>query len=143
MLGTAEYELNAGVLMFDAHYNLLEKGEIYLNLSIANTDAAFDSLMLGFADDVPLELFPDGLPGPGDDATSPLHYGDYDFSAIHTYSDLDYTEYRATLGFEYKVLPNLGLFTAMSYFDIDDTAVYLQDATGSVTMLSGGLTWYF
>ena len=49
-----------------------------------------------FADDVPTELFPDGLPGPGDDPTAPVAYADYDFSQVNTYSDLDYTELRAT-----------------------------------------------
>jgi hypothetical protein len=41
------------------------------------------------------------------------------------------------------VQKNLGLFGSVSRYDLDDDAVYLRDATGSVTLVVGGMTWSF
>jgi hypothetical protein len=125
-------------------WNLSEKSEISLAGSLARSDAGFDPLVMAFAANAnsPLNTeYPD-LPGPGPDA-GPLAFHDYDFSGIDHYSDLDYTEVRTTLGFRHQVRPAFGMFGAVSYYDLQDDEPYLQDATGSVVLLSGGLTWSF
>jgi len=96
-----------------------------------------------FAADVPLELFPDGIPGPGEDPTSPLPVHDYDFTGVSAYSDLDLTELRATLGLNHRFSSAARLFAAVSLYDLDDSQPFLQDATGSVMLVTGGLTWSF
>lgn len=98
---------------------------------------------MAFAADVPTQLFPGGVPGPGADAGSPLPVHDYDFGVISDYSDLDYDELRATLGLDYGLTPGARLFAGVSYYDLDDSQPYLQDATGSVLLVSGGLTFNF
>ena len=110
----------------------------------------FDTVFLEFAglENANPDAFPGGqLPGPGFDDPDegwPISYGDYtSMNLIHEYSDLDYSETRSSLGFNYMVSPNLGLFGAVSLFDLDDDAPYLQDATGSVEIYSGGFTWTF
>lgn len=129
--------------MLDARWKFHERGEIYLTGSMTTTDAGFDSITFVPNDDVDMTLFPDGLPGPGDDPTSPLHYADYDFSGIHEYSDLEYDEARATLGFTYKTREAIGFYGAVSLYDFSDDDPYIQDGTGSVTVVNGGLTWSF
>ena len=100
-------------------------------------------LNMTFAADVPIELFPDGVPGPGEDPTSPLPVHDYDFTGVGDYSDLDYTELRATLGLNHKFSAGTQLFAAVSLYDLDDSQPFLQDGTGSVMLLTSGLTWSF
>lgn len=39
--------------------------------------------------------------------------------------------------------PSVKLFGAVALYDLDDSEPYLQDTTGSVTVVSGGITWMF
>jgi hypothetical protein len=134
--------------VFDARWIFSDKGEIYLNGSLAHTDGSFDTLHVHQYADVPIDLIdpdddPGSLPGPGDDTGSALTFHDYDFSDVRNYSDLEYDELRVTLGASYEVRPSVGLFGAVSRYDLDDDAPYLQDVTGAVTIVSGGITWSF
>ena len=142
--------------MLDAVWTLSDKGEIYFNGSLTQTDAAFDALTVAAAFDVPTQLFPGGqLPVIGPDPT--LGNGRVDdldfteFDQVHDYSNLDYTELRTTLGFRYQINDALGLFASVSRYDLEDDEPMFEnpvglpdmDATGSVTLVSGGLTWSF
>jgi hypothetical protein len=100
---------------------------------------------MAFSDSDAAELFEGVLPGPGEeDEGALLVDADYQsFDVIHQYSDLDYSEIRTTLGFNYRLSPNMGIFGAVSRYDLDDDAPYLQDSTGSVEIYSGGLTWTY
>ena len=120
-----------------------KSGEVYLTASYTTTEAEYASLTGRFSADVPTELFPDGVPGPGEDPNAPIEFADYDISEIHEYSKLDYNELRASLGVRSDIARGVGPFGAISYYDLTDDSPYLQDATGSVTLLSGGLTWSF
>jgi hypothetical protein len=109
--------------------------------------AIFDDDSISYDDDLIDLVDPDAdpgeLPGPGDDTGSVLTDHDYDFSEVHEYSDLEYTEIRATLGFRYQLNPTVGLFASASLYDVDDDNPYLQDATGSVELYRAGLSWSF
>ena len=59
--------------------------------------------------------FPDGLPGPGVDPTSPLHWSDFNFSKANQYSDLEYKKFRSRLGANYLVHTGIRLFASISY----------------------------
>ena len=72
--------------MTDLTYNINQTTQSYLNGSYALSDAAFNELVNVFADDVPTEFFPDGVPGPGPDPNAPLNFADYDLSPINEYS---------------------------------------------------------
>ena len=110
-----------------------------------------DDWVMTPADDVPLELFPDGLPGPGPDPTAPISFSDFDFSAVAGYSDIDYTELRTTLGVNYDVSKAVRLFGGVSYYELDDNApLYANDhglrawdQSGDVLRVSGGAVWRF
>ena len=141
MLSDTTYDLDTLVLLFNLRWAFLERGEIWLDLSWARSDAMFDTLEMVAADDVPTVLFPDGLPGPGLDPTAPVAFSDFDFSEVNEYSHLEYTEMRSTLGIRYQVYRRLSLYGAVSYYDLDDDNPYLQDATGDVTVVTTGLSW--
>ncbi len=144
-------EQNANVFLADFRFALFERGELFLTGTYTQTDAGMDPWVANFADDVPTELFPDGLPGPGPDPNAPIAFGDYDFSEVNTYSDLDYTELRATLGFNYNLSQHVRLFGGISYYDLEDNAPFYEnqsgipmwDQSGDVTRISGGAVWKF
>ena len=115
---------------------------------MTKTEAEFETLQMVEHDDVPIgEIDPDAspgeLPGLGPDTGSRLRFHNYDFSEVHDYSNLEYTELRTTLGANYRVTQAARLFGAVSLFDLDDEQPYIQDATGAVTLVSGGVTWTF
>ena len=107
----------------------------------------FDDDSISYDDDlidlVDPDADPGSLPGPGPDDGSALRFHDYDFSEVHEYSELEYTEIRATAGLRYKLNEKLGVFASASLYDVDDDNPYLQDATGSVSIYRGGLSWSF
>lgn len=140
--------MNADVALLDLRWIVGERGEVFLSNSFARTDAAFDTLRMRFASNADPASFGGVLPGDGDDPGSPLEFHDYvgvesGFGIIHEFSELEFTQLRSTLGFDYRVNPNLGVFSAVSYYDLDDEGIFLQDATGSVVLLSGGFSWVF
>lgn len=115
-----------------------------LTASWAQTAAGFNSLMTVAAPDVPLNLFPGGvLPGPGEDVGSPLHYADYDLSEIHEYSDLSFNEVRISLGARQTIARHMGVYGALSFYNVNDDDPYLEDYSGYVTLVSAGLSWMF
>ena len=129
--------------MTDFTFQINPRNELYLNGSYALTDAAFNQLVNVFAEDVPTEFFPDGLPGPGEDPNSALRFHDYDLSPINEYSKIELEQLRLTLGYRFQVFKNMGLFAAVSYWDVEDNQPYIEDYTGEVTLLQGGFNWNF
>ena len=117
---------------------------MFLTGSVTATDAKFGTLMMDLASNANPDAFPDGLPGPGEDEESPLLFHDYQgLSELGGYSDLEYLEYRTTLGLRYQAGRNVQAFAAVSYYNLEDDAPYLQDATGSVGILTAGLVWSY
>ena len=136
------------MLILDLRYKFSDRGEFFINASLADTEAFFDRLTLVPFSDVPIDRIdpdaaPGELPGPGPDDGSALRFHDYDFSEVHTYSDLEYGELRTTFGINFEINETVGVFASYSYYDVDDKRPYLQDATGSVDLVAGGLTWTF
>jgi len=127
----------------DFTFHINKSNEIYLNGSYALTEAAFNQLVNVFTDDVPTQFFPDGLPGPGPDPNSPLHFADYDLSPINEYSNIELEQVRMTLGYRLQVFRNMGFFAAVSYWDVEDNQPYIENYTGEVTLLQGGFNWNF
>jgi hypothetical protein len=117
---------------------------LFLAGSVTSTDASFGTLLMEFADNAFPAAFPEGLPGPGEDLGSPLLFHDYEsMSELGTYSDLEYLEYRTTLGVRYQTGQHVQAFASVSYYDLEDDAPYLQDATGSVGIFAAGLVWSY
>ena len=136
------------MLIFDVRYKFSDRGEFFVNASLADTDAEYGRVTLVPFSDVPIDLIdpdaaPGELPGPGPDTGCVLRFHDYDFSEINENSALEYSELRATFGINFDINDTVGLFASYSYYDVDDKRPYLQDVTGSVDLVSGGLTWSF
>jgi hypothetical protein len=131
-------------LLFDVRWNYTDRGEVYFTTSWVDSRAGFGSLMTGPSYDVPMNLFPDGLPNPGEDQNlADLEFHDYDFSQVHEYSDLRFTEVRATVGLRHQVARHTEVFGSATVYDLTDEAPYLQDVSGRVELYVAGLTWTF
>ena len=108
------------------------------------SEAEFQSLSLYAQEpDVINAFFLNGLPGPGPDPGSPLHFSDFDFSEVNQYSNLDYTEFRSRVGANYLVHSGIRLFASIGYADVQDNDPYLQDLAGSVLLGRLGAVWSF
>ncbi len=52
-------------------------------------------------------------------------YADYDYSNIHTYSDLDQSYLELKLGGEFDLNDNLGIFADADYLDFSDDELWV------------------
>jgi len=130
--------------MFDVRWDYTENGQMYFKTTWADSGAAFNPLEMEPASDVPMNLFPEGLPNPGeDDNLADLEFHDYDFSRIDDYSDLRFTEVRATVGLTHKVTSFMEVFGSASIFDVNDNDPYLESLSGRVALFVAGLNWTY
>ena len=130
--------------MTDFNFQINPNNELYLNGSYALTEAGFNQLVNVFSDDVPTEFFPNGLPGPGDDGPdATLRFSDYDMSPINEYSNIELEQIRVTLGWRLKIMKSMGIFAAVSYWDVEDNQPYIENYSGEVKLVQGGFNWTF
>jgi len=144
--------------MLDARWNFSKKSEVYLTAMVAQTDAAYSNLAMAWAtrsSDPPLSSpgeFPNGdLPyvppdqvGNDPPGTAPLIWSNIvDLNYMNQYSDLDYLQIQTAIGTRFQMTENIGFFGEAAYYDLTDDQPYLQDAAGSVGLLTAGFIWSF
>jgi hypothetical protein len=54
-----------------------------------------------------------------------LEHGDYDYSQVYTYSDIDQNYYQLGLGGTYAFAQSAGLFADLTYIDFSDDQVWV------------------
>jgi hypothetical protein len=67
----------------------------------------------------------------------------YDFSQVHTYSDLDTTRIDATFKMDYSFADDLWAMFMYRYSDFADDAPYMYDTSGTFDWVSVGVGWNF
>ena len=150
MSGTTN-EFNANVFILDARWNFSKKSQVYLTATVSQTDAAFSNLAMAWAtnDSPPPVMFDppypnDELPNEGTVGTAPLPWTNIEgLNNSNSYSDLDCMEVRTSIGTLFQMTENIGFFGEASYWDVSDDQPYLQDASGSVGLLTAGFNWTF
>ena len=139
-----QYDLSANTLMLQVNWNYTKRGKFTFNTSWVDSQAGFRSLTTTASADAPMDLFPGGeLPGPGEDPGSPLHFADYDLSHINEYSDLSFTEIRASTGIRHQLTRFMDIYGNVAIYDLSDNDPYRQDASGRVELYTAGLYWTF
>jgi hypothetical protein len=119
-----EYKSNSDVFLAGFNYVPRENHSVSCNLSYTTSDAAFDTVE---------------FPEPAE--TSAL--GWYDFSRINTFSDLRIKQFDLLLTSRHGLTEHLGLDLGFAYKDYNDEEIYLFDGTGSLYLLSAGMTYSF
>ena len=73
-----------------------------------------------------------------------VDHADYDFSAVHTYSDLDFKQLEVTGRADREVSENVSLYLGVSYFDLQDGEPYVYgDQDGNVLFTQAGFKTRF
>ncbi|MEW6337414.1 MAG: hypothetical protein ACOY3Y_21540 [Acidobacteriota bacterium] len=72
-----------------------------------------------------------------------LHYGTYDLSEVHTYSDLDSTMWDVTAHADLKLTSSLWGTASYTRLDYQDDAPYVENQTGSLDIVQVALRWTF
>jgi predicted porin len=78
-----------------------------------------------------------------DPATSGMAMYDYDFTKVHTYSDLDIKKWDVSLGGTYQLTSRFSLSAGINYLDYDEDTTYLADESGSAYVAMLNLTYWF
>lgn len=69
---------------------------------------------------------------------------DYDYSQISQYSDLDYSQVNATVGFNWLAAKNRSVYGTVTMFDLTDDQPYVYgDMTGKLMQYAAGMTVNF
>ena len=70
--------------------------------------------------------------------------GDYDFTSVHTYSDLDYTQTEITSRVTRAIRTGSSVWVEAAWYDLaDDEPWVYGDVGGSVLVTAAGLTHTF
>jgi hypothetical protein len=73
-----------------------------------------------------------------------LDHMDYDFTQMHTYSKVDFSLWRLTLGADYRVSDTWKAMLDVNYATLDDQAQYVYGSeTGSYYMIRAGARMNF
>ena len=67
----------------------------------------------------------------------------YDFSQVHTYSDLDTTRLEGTVDARYSIRDDFWLTLLFRHIDYDDDAPYMYDTSGTLQLYTMALGWSF
>ena len=66
---------------------------------------------------------------------------DYDFSKVHEYSDLDYSQLNGTLGVNYKLDKRAKVYGSVNLMDLQDDQEYVYgDLSGMIVTYAAGMT---
>jgi hypothetical protein len=117
-----DYETKSNVFFMNAGWTPSERFKLFLEGVVTMSEASFDPFAL-----------PEPEEAPGN--------GDYDYSMVNTYSDLDYTQVEATLGGNYAIGEKTHVYGSVTLMDLQDDEEYVYgDLSGTLTMYATGLT---
>ena len=123
-----DYETNSDTLMAGIRFEPAERFDIGLGLSWTQADAAMD----------PFDIADQAA------AFNATHASTvYDFSQVHTYSDLDTTRLDASFDAKYEIRDDFWVTLLYRYADFSDDAPYLYDTSGSLDLYALALGWTF
>jgi hypothetical protein len=87
------------------------------------------------------EFDPVIMPTVSDDIYANIPFGDYDYSGIHEYSNLDYEQLNIALDGSYQFSPRMSFNAGISYYDLTDNEGYVYGVeSGSLFVVRAGVT---
>lgn len=104
-----------------------ERVKIGVDATYIVTDEGMSQLLLGVPPDV----------------LARLKFSSYDLDQLHTYSDLESRQWDVSLRGEARLTPKLSGVASYSFLDHDDSSPYLEDLTGTLSLVSVGLRYSF
>ncbi len=117
-----EYETTGHVLFVNLEFYPVKNLDLHLNGNYTMAEGSFSSINMVLPHEV-------------------VHHGDYDYSEIHTYSDLDQSYFEIDAGGNVALSENLGLYANVKYMDYTDDQPYVYgDYSGDWFDFSLGAT---
>ena len=110
--------------------NVKPSDKVYFSLSLSMVDSTAGMNAIHFA---PIST----------EAAERLPHGDYDFTEVNTYSDLDISKLELTGHLGINLSDTVGLTFGFLYDDYSDDDPYLVDTTGTVYWAWAGIRFTF
>lgn len=130
----ADYKTNATNLYLSLNGSLSPRFGVHSTLGYTMAEAKYDQV---------------DMPDPSDrtvttDGQQEMENANYDFTNMHTYSDLDYGILRLSAGVSFKIQPDLTWTADIDYADLTDDGIWVYgDESGSIYVLRTGLQFDF
>ncbi len=128
-----DYETQTNVFFLNLNRTATEKIGIFLESVYSLSTGSFSSIdnvtPVGIDPHVPIS--PD----------NPESTANYDYSQIHEYSDLDYSQLEGTLGVNYKLDKKATVYGSVNVMDLQDDQAYVYgDMSGMLVTYALGMT---
>ncbi len=128
-----DYETQTNVFFLNLNLTATEKISIFLESVYSLSTGSFSSI-----DNVTPEGIDSHVPISPDNTESTANY---DYSSIHEYSDLDYSQFEGTLGVNYKLDKKAKVYGSVNLMDLQDDQPYVYgDMTGMLVTYALGMT---
>jgi len=126
LYGETEYNTTAHMISGGLSFKMSPKLKFHVNGNYTMSEAAFDQFNMPETENRDL-------------AEEYIHHSDYDYSNLHTYSDLEYGFMNLNFDAEFKIKDNLSWTVGMNYYDLDDkTGFVFGDESGSYYVVKTG-----
>ena len=87
------------------------------------------------------EFDPVVMPTVSQEIHDEIHNGNWDYSGIYEYSNLDYQQFDITLSGSYQINPRMSFDAGVSYYDLTDNEGYVYgNESGSLYIVRAGVT---
>jgi hypothetical protein len=128
-MGATDYTTDSKVVSGNLTVLPLDKLTIAIGGSYSISKAEFDPVI---------------MPDPPSEVLDEIIAGDYDYSMIHTYSDLSYKHLTGTAKLNYTFSPRVSWRGELLYSKFDDDNGYVYgDETGSLYFIRTGIQYGF
>ncbi|MBD3403488.1 hypothetical protein GF420_11375 [candidate division GN15 bacterium] len=124
-----DYTTTSHNVFVNANYVASEKVNLFGTVGFTKATAELDEIV---------------MPAVTTEIENSLSHQDFTFEEAHTYSDLDYTILRFTLGGEYTIAPNVVWTADFDYADLTDDQPWVYgDESGSYFVVRSGVRFDF
>lgn len=125
-----DYESTSHIFSASLNYQLTPKLNLMLQGNLSSSKASFDPIQMPDTDE-------------RREAEEIIHAADYDYSTVHTYSDLDYRFLNLRFGLNYKFSDTFGWNLDVDYYDLTDNQGYVYGVeSGSFYVIRSGFMIY-
>ncbi|RMF59712.1 MAG: hypothetical protein D6748_05795 [Calditrichaeota bacterium] len=125
-----DYEVKSHILNGTLSYQLMPSVALNVQGTFSKSSASFDPVEMP---QTPLRTL----------AEEKIHLANYDYSTIHSYSDLDYQFLNLRLGLTYAISKIVGWDLVIDYYDLTDNQGYVYGVeSGTFYVIRTGFSIY-
>jgi len=135
---TVDYDVDNHVVYLSVDFTPKKWLRLFGDLTYNHSETDVDAPHFGG------DLYPNYYPTSADPYSYSAAYFDSDFSDSNDWTELEYDQFNASVGFDWNFWKNFSLTSTFTYRWFDDDEEYLgEDLDGEAYILSTGLVWKF